>query len=105
MKLFLLSFILVCIHGVSRGQIAFYDAIELRSYIQGGKFSADKKDRVDSILAKYLSNDDETIKSTFGQNPFIKDFFADIERHAGQSMISAGVSFLGNLDVTNIADG
>jgi len=99
-------------------QSVYYNAIRLSSYTDpiNHQFQLMYKERVDSILAKYIDKnqndlDVSTIRQAYDpSNPFIAPFFPtswpkSITR--GLSSISAGtmLSSVGGLDVTTLADG
>jgi len=107
MKKVLLLFSIYCIiNTYAYSQVAYYDAIKLKTYLSNGKFNPNLKLQIDTILSKYTIGPDDTPSSTFGDNPFIKDFFQRGESHSLISGLSKSIgTSVGNLNVTNFADG
>jgi len=89
--------------GASIAQRPVRDALILSSYLKNGKFGTDPK--IDSIFALYFADQDETVGTTFEQNPFTKDYFNPALTRAGILPLSSLATSVGGLDVTNIADG
>jgi hypothetical protein len=105
MKL-LVTCLLILFANNSYSQTVYSDAVRLRKYIVNNNFENGARTSIDTILSHYLSDPDATISSTFGSNPFIKDFFSDRTPHNGfPGLLSSVKSSVSNLDVTNIADG
>jgi hypothetical protein len=88
----------------SFSQIAYQDALVLKQYLHNGHWvTGDEK--VTVILRRYLKTD-QTIESEFNQkNKFTTDFFADAWTASSDGPLSSLISSVGNLDVTNLADG
>jgi hypothetical protein len=126
MKKYLTILIFLTGSHVLYSQNAFYDAIKLTRYVSNGYFKNDENSRKEYsiILNNYLSKPKKeinfiTIANAFTNktelnpdyNPFLEQFFDrdSINLAAGSNsfsgLISGGLSSVGNLDVTNIADG
>lgn len=102
-KIILFSVAILLLTGGLIAQRPVRDALTLASFLKNGKFSADP--RVDSIFAHYFANEDETVGTTFENNPFTKDYFNPALTRAGILPLSSLATSVGGLDVTNIADG
>src|SRR5260221_7357527 len=126
MKKFLTITILLINSCILYSQNAYYDAIKLSGYILNGHFKNDSnsKKEYSIILNNYLSKPKpeinfKTIVNAYitksdlnpDYNPFLEQFFdrdsinLAASSKSFSSLISGGVNSVGNLDVTNIADG
>lgn len=94
----------------SKAQSPVYDALYLHSILDNtGRFPLSGRDTVYSILFKYLPEDAVEFGDFNSANPFMKPYFPGSGVYNGpqeiRSLMTSFVSSVGNLDVTNIADG
>jgi len=104
----LVLFIVCFTHFVSMAQYTFYDALKLAngSAVINGKIFIPNNPSNLQLLAAYLSKDSSScsnIVSAFQDNPFIT--VAGCQLAASGSFKAPGISSLGSLNVTNLADG
>ncbi|WP_416865769.1 MAG: hypothetical protein ACMVP2_26060 [Imperialibacter sp.] len=114
MKKITVFFILILrvVHCYS--QSPYYDALELRKYIQAGQFDARPGD-LDGyirILRNYIANqstlDDRAILATIrAGNPLLNNYIVSGGGSSGRNsgILTSVVSGTGGLNVTNVADG
>ena len=107
-----LLIILSAIFSVSflNAQSPVYDALFLKNILDiTGKYPLESRDTVYSILSKYLKEDDIEFGGFNSSNPFMKKYFPSggvfVSPNIIEGVSKSLLSSVGNLDVTNIADG
>lgn len=109
MKLYcsIITFALCSIHFFSFGQrSAYYDALYLKA--QYDRFKSLRAEPANKELFNYYFGrlSDDALEDSIAKNPFLKGYYNSQQAQAIFSgAIQKGVSSLGSLNVTNIADG
>jgi hypothetical protein len=105
----LISLTFCILFSKAQGRIAYYDAVQLKNYCDhhSGKIQLDPQLKV---LYNYYfdpSLNDSMLKIAIKANPFLNDFFVSGGGIQGgaTSPISSFFGQVGNMDVTNFADG
>jgi len=100
----------------SYAQVAYYDALKIKSYLSNGQIPDDttKLNSIYSILKHYVvfaENDKKdnltTVMSAFAGNSFLNQMGIGIGgvQADNKTMIASAVSFVGNANVTSFANG
>jgi len=103
---------------LAQAQIAYYDALKLRSYTNGHVFNTNKPDTVEligNILLKYFPDSVSVKKAKFknifvshkslNYNPFLASFFGPGTLGDGPNLFAGASNIVGNTNVGSIVSG